>query len=207
MPLVVKDRVKQFSVTTGTGPLTLGATPNGFQSFSVIGNGNTTYYAIVDAATGDWEVGIGTYTLSGATLSRDSVIDSSNSGNLVDFASNSKEVFCNFPAVLAGWSDYRLKTNVHPTDSPFARLGALMPVDWDWADGSGPSRGFLAHDLQQPYPQAVFGRKDGENQYGRPVHQIVDLSPVVADLTKAVVLLKQELDALRQNGSDVVDKH
>jgi hypothetical protein len=207
MPLVVKDRVKQFSVTTGTGTLTLNSTPPGFQAFSVIGDGNTTYYAIVDSETGDWEVGIGTYTLSGTTLSRDSVLDSSSGGSLVNFASNSKDVFCNFPAVLAGWSDYRLKTHIRPTGDPFARLGALMPVDWDWLNGSGPSRGFLAHDLQRPYPQAVFGRKDGENQYGRPVHQIVDLSPVVADLTKAVMLLRQELDALKKNGSNVVDRH
>jgi hypothetical protein len=207
MPLVVKDRVKQFSATAGTGTLTLDSTPNGFQPFSVIGNGNTTYYGIVDATTGDWEVGIGTYTLSGTTLSRDSVLDSSSGGSLVNFASNSKDVFCNFPAVLAGWSDYRLKTNVQPTGNPFVRLGALAPVDWDWVDGSGPSRGFLAHEMQQPYPQAVFGRKDGENQYGRPVHQIVDLSPVVADLTKAVMLLRQELDALKKNGSNVVDRH
>jgi hypothetical protein len=207
MAIVVKDRVRESTTTAGTGTVTLLGAVTGFQAFSVIGNGNETYYCIVDTNTAEWEVGLGTYSSSGPTLSRTSVLDSSNGGNLVNFSSNAKDIFCTFPAFLAGWSDYRLKTNVQPTDNPFARLGALMPVDWDWVDGSGPSRGFLAHDLQQPYPQAVFGRKDGENQYGRPVHQIVDLSPVVADLTKAVVLLKQELDALRQNGSDVVDKH
>lgn len=203
---IVKDRVKQFSTTSGTGTLTLGSTPSGFQSFEAIGNGNETFYAIVDGATGDFEVGVGTYTSSGTTLSRDEVLDSSNSGNLVNFAANSKEVFCNFPAFLAGWSDYRLKTRVQPVDNPFERLGGLSPVSWDWNEG-GSSAGFLAHELQQPYPQAVFGQKDGHNAYGRPVHQIVDLSPVVADLTRAVMLLKQELDTLRQAGSSAVDKH
>jgi hypothetical protein len=101
MPLIVRDRVKQFSTTAGTGALTLGATPNGFQSFSAIGDGNTTYYAIVNGSTGDWEVGIGTYTLSGTTLSRDTVLASSNSGNLVDFNSDIKDVFCTYPAEQA----------------------------------------------------------------------------------------------------------
>jgi hypothetical protein len=105
MALVVKDRVKQFSVTSGTGTLTLGATPNGFQSFSAIGDGNTTYYAIVNGSTGDWEVGIGTYTATGDTLSRDSVLASSNSGNLVNFNSDSKEVFVVYSAEKAVFTD------------------------------------------------------------------------------------------------------
>jgi len=98
MALIVKDRVKQFSNTTGTGTLTLGATPSGFQAFSVVGDANTTYYAIVDPSTGDWEVGLGTYTLSGTTLSRDAVLDSSNSGSLVNFSASSKDVFVTYPA-------------------------------------------------------------------------------------------------------------
>ena len=98
MPLVVKDRVKVTTTTTGTGTLTLGAAAAGFQSFSVIGNANTTYYAIVDSATGAWEVGIGTYTASGTTLSRDTVLESSNAGALVSFAAGSKDVFVTYPA-------------------------------------------------------------------------------------------------------------
>jgi len=68
---------------------------NGFQSFSVIGNGNTTYYTI--SGNNQWEVGIGTYTASGTTLSRDTVLESSNSGNLVDFVAGSKTVFVTYP--------------------------------------------------------------------------------------------------------------
>lgn len=101
MALVLKDRVKETSTTTGTGTLTLGGAASGFQSFSVIGDGNKTYYAIVDSATGDWEVGLGTYTSSGTTLSRDLVLESSNSGSAVNFGSGNKDVFVTYPAERA----------------------------------------------------------------------------------------------------------
>jgi hypothetical protein len=105
MALVVKDRVKETSTITGTGTLTLAGAADNFQSFSVIGDGNTTYYAIVDVATGDWEVGLGTYTASGTTLSRDTVLESSNSGSLVSFAGNAVEVFCTYPAEKSAFVD------------------------------------------------------------------------------------------------------
>ena len=101
MALVVKDRVKVTSTTTGTGTLTLGSAAVGFQSFSVIGDGNTTYYTIVDSVAGTWEVGIGLFTLSGTTLSRDTVLSSSNSGSLVDFGAGDKDVFVAYPAERA----------------------------------------------------------------------------------------------------------
>ena len=101
MALVVKDRVKSSTTTTGTGTITLGAAAAGFQAFSVIGDGNTTYYTIVDSSNGTWEVGIGVYTASGTTLSRDTVLESSNAGSLVNFAAGSKDVFVAYPAERA----------------------------------------------------------------------------------------------------------
>lgn len=98
MPLIVKDRVKETTTTTGTGTITLGGAVSGFQSFAAIGDGNTTYYTIQDGTAGTWEVGVGTYTSSGTTLSRDTVLASSNSGSLVDFAAGSKNVFVTYPA-------------------------------------------------------------------------------------------------------------
>jgi len=75
MALVIKDRVKETTTTTGTGTLTLAGALSGFDSFAEIGDGNTTYYSCTDGT--DFEVGIGTYTASGTTLSRDSVLESS----------------------------------------------------------------------------------------------------------------------------------
>lgn len=99
MPLVVADRVLETSTTTGTGTFSLGGATAGFQSFSSgIGNGNSTYYTITDTATGAWEVGIGTYTLSGSTLSRTTILDSSNGGAAVNFAAGTKDVFSTYPA-------------------------------------------------------------------------------------------------------------
>lgn len=98
MPLVLRDRVKETSTTTGTGTITLAGAVAGFQSFSSIGNGNTTYYAIVTQTPGDWEVGIGTYTSAGTTLSRDTILASSNGGAAVNFAAGIKEVFVTYPA-------------------------------------------------------------------------------------------------------------
>ena len=98
MSLVVKDRVKEVTTTTGTADFTLGGSTSGYQSFAVIGDGNTTYYAVADQATGDWEVGIGTYSSTGPTLTRDTVLESSNAGSKVNFAAGSKDVFCTYPA-------------------------------------------------------------------------------------------------------------
>ena len=101
MTLVVKDRVRETTTTTGTGTVTLGGAATGFQSFSVIGNGNTTFYTIQLANTNEWEVGIGTYTSSGTTLSRDTILESSNSGSAVNFSAGTKDVFVTYPAEKA----------------------------------------------------------------------------------------------------------
>jgi hypothetical protein len=96
MALVVKDRVRENSTTTGTGTFTLSGAVTGFQTFSTaIGNTNTTYYCIVNQ--GEWEVGLG--TVGAGTLSRDTVLSSSNAGSLVTFTSGTKDVFCTYPSV------------------------------------------------------------------------------------------------------------
>lgn len=105
MALVIKDRVKVTSTTTGTGTFTLGSASAGYRDFSIIGNGNTTYYVIQNTADNTWEVGIGTYTASGTTLSRDTVLESSNGGALVNFASGTKDVFVTYPADKAVTTD------------------------------------------------------------------------------------------------------
>lgn len=97
MALVYADRVKETSVTTGTGALSLDGAVPGFRTFLAgVGNGNQTYYAISDESDGNWEVGLG--TVSGAQLTRDSVLASSNSNALVNFGPNTKTVFATAPA-------------------------------------------------------------------------------------------------------------
>jgi hypothetical protein len=98
MPLVVKDRVRETTTTAGTGTITLAGAVTGFQSFAAIGNGNTTFYTIAGQGTAEWEVGIGTYTSSGTTLSRDTVLESSASGAKVAFSAGTKDVFVTYPA-------------------------------------------------------------------------------------------------------------
>ena len=98
MALVLKDRVKETTTTTGTGTLTLAGAVTGFQSFSVIGNGNTTYYTVSSSGSSEFEVGIGTYTASGTTLARTTILASSNSNNAVNFSAGSKDVYVVYPA-------------------------------------------------------------------------------------------------------------
>jgi hypothetical protein len=95
MALVLKDRVRETSTTTGTGTLTLAGAVAGFQSFSAIGTGNTTYYTI--ATSSDWEVGIGTWT-SPNQLSRGTILASTNGGAAVNFGAGTKDVFVTYPA-------------------------------------------------------------------------------------------------------------
>ena len=101
MAFVLADRVKETTTTTGTGTVTLAGASAGYQSFSAVGNGNTTYYTIAAQTGTEWEVGIGTYTTSGTTLSRTTVISSSNAGSLVNFSAGTKNVFVTYPAARA----------------------------------------------------------------------------------------------------------
>lgn len=105
--IVLKDRVKETTTTTGTGTITLAGAAPGFVGFSAIGTGSSTYYTIVDGTA--WEVGIGYYQQGTSTLTRDTVLSSSNAGAKLDLGVGTKEVFVTLPGdqVLAGvaWSE------------------------------------------------------------------------------------------------------
>jgi hypothetical protein len=105
MAFVLADRVQETTTTTGTGTVTLAGAVSGYQSFAAVGNGNTTYYTIAAQTGTEWEVGIGTYTSSGTTLSRTTVLSSSNSGSLVNFSAGTKNVFVDYPAGKAVYLD------------------------------------------------------------------------------------------------------
>jgi hypothetical protein len=129
MALVVKDRVQETTTTTGTGTLTLLGAVTGFQSFASIGNANTTYYTI-SSTSSEWEVGIGTYTASGTTLSRDTILSSSNAGSAVNLSAGTKNVYVTYPA------GYSVRAGSNNANSEFAATTALVfyqaaaPTGW-----------------------------------------------------------------------------
>jgi hypothetical protein len=97
MALALFDRVQETTTTTGTGSITLGGAVPGFQSFAVVGNGNTCYYTIVDGSA--WEVGVGTYSTSGPTLARTTILSNSNGNtSAITLAAGTKSVFLTYPA-------------------------------------------------------------------------------------------------------------
>jgi len=125
MALVLKDRVRESSTTTGTGTVTLGGAYDGYRTFaSCIPDGSVVYYCIHNTATGfegEWEVGYGTFTLSGTTLSRTSIYSSSNAGSAVDFSAGTKEVFITYPAEKAVYEGITGQTILQ--DGPLVVVG------------------------------------------------------------------------------------
>jgi len=106
MALVINDRVKVTSTTTGTGAMALGTAVTGFETFAQgIGNNNTTYYCIFNQGTTEFEVGLGTLDGTSANLTRTTVISSSNSDAAVNFAAGTKDVFCTLPASKSVYLD------------------------------------------------------------------------------------------------------
>lgn len=106
MAFVVADRVQETCNSPGTGTVTLLGAATGYRTFSAgIGNANVTFYTIADQAGANWEVGIGTYTSAGSTLSRTTVLASSNAGSLVNFSSGTQNVWCDYPAGRSAMAD------------------------------------------------------------------------------------------------------
>jgi hypothetical protein len=146
MAFVVADRVKETTTTAGTGTVTLAGATAGFQSFAAIGNGNTTYYTIAHTTASEWEVGIGTYTSSGTTLTRTTVLSSSNSGSLVNFSAGTKNVFVTYPA---GRSVQRDSSNILTLDAGTATTAPL-----DFQSGTNLTTavaGAMEYDGKVPY--------------------------------------------------------
>jgi|TARA_Y100000401_G_C8286781_1_gene206499 hypothetical protein len=156
MALVLNDRVKVTSTTTGTGAFALGAAATGFETFAQgIGNNNTTYYCIFNQGTTEFETGLGTLDGSSANLTRTAVISSSNSDSAVDFSAGTKDVFCTLPAsktmdmVLTTQGDmpYASAANT-PARLALGSAGHILQVNSggnapEWAASSGVSSGFV----------------------------------------------------------------
>ena len=129
MALVLADRVKETTTTTGTGTVTLAGAATGYQSFAAIGDANTTYYCIVGQTGGEWEVGIGTYTASGTTLSRTTVLESSNANALVVFSAGTKDVFCTYSADRSLYRDGAASSYVPGLGATTPSTGKMTTVE------------------------------------------------------------------------------
>ena len=111
MALVISDRVKETTTTTGTGALTLGGAVTGFETFTAnLSDGDTTYYCCTDNT--DFEVGLGTFTASGTTLARTTILASSNSGSAVNWSAGTRTVFCTLPAAKTVFLDASGNTTI-----------------------------------------------------------------------------------------------
>lgn len=126
MALVINDRVKENSTSTGTGTINLEGAVTGFEGFVAgIGTGNTTYYTIFNQGTNEFEVGIGTVTdATPDTLSRDTIISSSNGDAAVNFTAGTKDVFCTLPASKSVYLD----TSGDPVGAASAGFALAMAV-------------------------------------------------------------------------------
>jgi len=143
MALVINDRVKETTTTTGTGAVSLGGAVTGFEAFSAgVGNSNTTYYAIVHQTEDEFEVGLGTLDGDSSDLTRTTVISSSNSDSAVSFAAGTKDVFCTIPASKLVFEDASNDVTVGNdfilgSDSAVLKFGADSDTTLTHTDGTG----------------------------------------------------------------------
>ena len=131
MALLLRDRVKETTTTTGTNPIVLDGAVNGFQSFgSVLSDLDTTYYAISHRNANEWEVGLGTYSSGAGTITRTTILESSNAGSAVSFTSGTKDIFITLPAekvVALDSNDDLFVGNI--TTSGYLRGPATFTID------------------------------------------------------------------------------
>lgn len=161
MALIIKNRIKETASITGTGSATLLGASTGYRSFADIGNTNTTYYCIADQAGANWEVGIGTYTLSGTTLARTTVLSNSlGTTALISFTGGTQDIFTTYPAEESVYGSGT--TLVAPT-------GMLLPVA-NGGTGLGTLSGIAYGNGTSAYSAATAAQVITTLGY-TPVHQ------------------------------------
>jgi hypothetical protein len=153
MPLVIADRVRETSTTTGTGTLTLDGAVTGFRTFgSAIGSGNTCYYTITLGA--DWEVGLG--TVGTGTLARTTVLKSSNSNSAVNFGAGTKDVFVTYTAERSVYKDASGNVNALGTISSGVWNGTEITVPYG-GTGVATLTGIVKGNGQSAFSAATAG--------------------------------------------------
>jgi hypothetical protein len=164
MALVLADRVRETTTVVGTGTATLLGAVTGYQSFTAVGNANTTYYVIASQAANQWEVGIGTYTASGTTLSRDTVLSSSNAGALVNFTAGTKDIWVDYAAGKAVTTDTLAYPpvigNTTPNAATFTTLTATGQTD---LGGTASTKAVRIETQTSTGQHILFSRFDAGN--------------------------------------------
>ena len=183
MALVLADRVKETTDTTGTGTYSLSGGLAGFQTFnSAIGNGNTTYYTCTDG--NNFEIGIGTYTSSGNTLARTTILKSSNSNSAVNWGVSTKDIFVTYPADKSVFKD---------ASDNISGLGTASALDTGISNNNVPkfTSGVADDD---------FLRVSGTTIEGRSASQVLsDIGAITADST--TTLTNKTIDASQLSGN------
>ena len=167
MALVLNDRVKETTTTTGTGAVALGGAVSSFETFGAgVGNNNTTYYAIVHQTANEFEVGLGTLDGTSANLTRTTVISSSNSDAAVNFSAGTKDVFCTFPASKAVFKDASDNTNFADDEKIVFGAGTDLEVFHD-SSGSGTDNIIqtpnVSHNLRLKSDTILLQSRGGTN--------------------------------------------
>lgn len=167
MALVLKDRVLETSNTTGTSDFLCGGAQTGFQTWSVIGNGSTAYYCIQGkntdgSLTGEWEVGLGTYSSATNTVARTTVYESSNSNALVNFSAGAKDIYLDYPAeaINAGLGVTQVTGTAPITSSGGTTPAIGLPKSTSTVDGYLSSTDWTTFNGKQPagsYAPATSG--------------------------------------------------
>jgi hypothetical protein len=147
MAFVIADRVQETCAAPGTGTVSLLGAVTGFQTFSAgIGNNNSTYYCIADQGGANWEVGIGTYSSTGSTLSRDTILSSSNGGSATNFSSGTQSVFCTYPSEKSVNLDSSGNVSALGTISSGTWHGTTIAIAYGGTNGTAtPTAGAVAY--------------------------------------------------------------
>ena len=224
MALVLKDRVKETTTTTGTGSFSLAGAVTGYDSFGQIGSGNTTYYAVYLDGGSEWEVGIGTYTAP-STLSRDTILASSASGAKVTFSAGQKTIWCDYPAGKAVYLDASGSIS-QPIVNISGISGAISTVDtitfdtgytttlttgqlgWDGNNtlGLGMSGGNIVQEIGlQTY---IYGKASSAITKGQLIKKtgsngssgVITFAPTTANMTNSGDIIGIAAESIALNG-------
>ena len=200
MAFVLADRVKETTTTTGTGAVSLGGAETNFVAFgTALADGDTTYYAIVDDGNADFEIGIGTYTAGTDSLSRDTILDSTNAGSAVNLGAGTKTVFITYPAdkALRVGSDISDLTNDSGFITSATSISTTAPVS--------PSAGDLWWNSESGQLKIYYTDVDGSQWVDAAAGAALQ-SISLNELSDVSLTSVSSGDSLHYNGSNWVNK-